>query len=152
MKTLILTVLTLAAALTCPGAEPATQAADRSQPKDPSLATPSDYVLMHFILRQDQSRNLAEIQQVMKDNKFWADFPPDGVEVESWYVVVGLGQVVTLRVPPARLREVNLALERSAWKIFRTESYAAYDFKKAAEANRAKAKAELAAPSSGNQR
>jgi len=111
----------------------------------PSVATPSDYVLVHFILRQDESRNLAEIQQVMKENKFWAEFPPDGIQVESWYVVMGLGQVVTLRVPPARLREVNLAMERAAWKIFRTEVYPAYDLKKVAESFREKAKADAAA-------
>jgi hypothetical protein len=34
-------------------------------------------------------------------------FPPEGIVVESWYVAMGLGHVVTLRVPPARLREVN---------------------------------------------
>lgn len=110
-----------------------------------SVSTPSDYVLVHFILRQDQSRSLAEMQQVMKENKFWAEFPPDGIQVESWYVVMGLGQVVTLRVPPARLREVNLAMERAAWKIFRTEAYPAYDLKKVAESFREKAKAEAAA-------
>jgi hypothetical protein len=110
----------------------------------PSIAAPSEYVLVHFILRHDQSRNLAEIQQVMKENKFWSEFPPDGIEIESWYVVMGVGQVVTLRVPPARLREVNLAVERAAWKIFRTEAYPAYDLKKAAEGFRAKAKADAA--------
>ena len=100
---------------------------------------------MHFILKHDQSRNLAEIQQVMKENKFWTEFPPEGIEIDSWYVVIGVGQVVTLRVPPARLREVNLAIERSAWKIFRTEAYAAYDLKQTAQAFREKAKAEAAA-------
>jgi len=112
----------------------------------PAVATPSDYVLLHFILRQDQSRSLPEIQQVMKEQKFWAEFPPEGIQVESWYVVMGLGQVITLRVPPARVREVNLALERAAWKIFRTECYPAYDLKKVAESNREKQKAETAKP------
>jgi hypothetical protein len=108
-------------------------------------ASPQDYVLMHFILKHDQSRNLAELQQVMKENKFWMEFPPEGIEIDSWYVVIGVGQVVTLRVPPSRLREVNLAIERSAWKAFRTEAYAAYDLKAAALAFRAQAKAEAAA-------
>ncbi len=46
----------------------------------------------------------------------------------SWYVMMGIGQVVTLRVPAARLREVNLAIENSAWGVFQTEFYATYDY------------------------
>jgi hypothetical protein len=144
MKTTIVTLLAIAFFASAFAAEPSPTSQIPAATQAPSVATPSDYVLVHFILRQDQTRNLAEIQQVMKENKFWAEFPPDGIEIESWYVVMGLGQVVTLRVPPARLREVNLALERTAWKIFRTEAYPAYDLKKAAEGFRAKAKAEAA--------
>jgi hypothetical protein len=144
MKTIAAILLASLVSSACFAAEPAPAAAPIPTAA-PSVATPSDYVLMHFILRQDQSRNLAEIQQVMRENKFWAEFPPEGIPVESWYVVIGLGQVVTLRVPPARLREVNLALERTAWKIFRTEAYAAYDLKKVAESFREKARMEAAA-------
>lgn len=143
MKPLLLSLLTLIVAMPSQSAEPVST----NQPAAaPSVAAPSDYVLVHFILRQDESRNLAEIQQVMKDQKFWAEFPPEGIQVESWYVVMGLGHAITLRVPPSRLREVNLAMERAAWKIFRTECYPAYDLKKVAEANREKQKAEAAKP------
>ena len=142
MKSFIFTLLAVAILTPAFAAEPSTTG--QSPVAAPAVGTPTDYVLVHFILRQDQSRNLAEIQQVMKENKFWADFPPDGIQVESWYVVMGLGQVVTLRVPPSRLREVNLALERAAWKIFKVEVYPAYDLKKVAEANREKQKAEAA--------
>jgi hypothetical protein len=144
MKSSIIALLTLTILAPVYAAE--TSTSSQVPAATPSLAAPSDYVLVHFILRHDQSRNLAEIQQVMKENKFWAEFPPDGIEIDSWYVVMGIGQVVTLRVPPTRLREVNLAVERAAWKIFRTEAYPAYDLKKAAEGFRAKAKAEAAAP------
>jgi hypothetical protein len=41
---------------------------------------------------------------------------------------MGLGQIVTLRLPPSKLAEVNVELERSAWGVFRTECYPAYDF------------------------
>ncbi|MFT3784386.1 MAG: hypothetical protein QM790_20440 [Nibricoccus sp.] len=143
MKSTIATLLLLAVFPSVRAAEPA--ANNQSPVPAPSVATPSDYVLLHFILKQDQSRNLAEIQQIMKEQKFWAEFPPEGIQVESWYVVMGLGQVVTLRVPPARVREVNLAVERAAWKIFRAEVYPAYDLKKVAEANREKQKAEATA-------
>jgi hypothetical protein len=39
-------------------------------------------------------------------------------------------------VPASRLREVNRAIEHSAWGAFRTEFYATYDFKPIAEAAR----------------
>jgi len=42
---------------------------------------------------------------------------------------MGIGQVVTLRVPPERLREVNRVIEEKAWGAFKTEFYPTYDFK-----------------------
>jgi hypothetical protein len=45
-----------------------------------------------------------------------------------WTVAMGLGQIVTLELPPALLPLVNVELERSAWGVFRTECYPAYDF------------------------
>ncbi|MCY1466773.1 hypothetical protein D9M71_852070 [compost metagenome] len=41
---------------------------------------------------------------------------------------MGLGQIVTLRLPPSLLNKVNVELERSAWGVFRTECYPTYDF------------------------
>jgi len=58
--------------------------------------------------------------------------------VVSWYVMMGIGQVVTLRFPAERLRDVNLALEQSAWGAFRTDFYPTYDYKPIAEAERKK--------------
>jgi len=46
----------------------------------------------------------------------------------GWYVMMGIGHVVTLKVPAARLREVNIAIERNAWGAFSTEFYTTYDF------------------------
>jgi hypothetical protein len=63
-------------------------------------------------------------------------FPPPGVEIVSWYVMMGIGQVVTLRVPANRLRDVNRAIEQSAWGAYRTEFYPTYDFKPVAEEQR----------------
>ena len=73
------------------------------------------------------------------DSGFWAKFPPEGITVESWYVAMGLGHVVTLRVSPARLREVNRSIEQNAWKVFRTEIYLTYDFREIARSQREKA-------------
>ena len=52
---------------------------------------------------------------------------------------MGMGHVVTLRVPPARLREVNRSVEQNAWKVFRTEFYPTYDFREIARGQREKA-------------
>jgi hypothetical protein len=50
--------------------------------------------------------------------------------------MMGIGQVVTLRVPAERLREVNRALEETAWGGYRTEFYPTYDYKAVAEQQR----------------
>ena len=56
-------------------------------------------------------------------------FPPAGIEVVSWYIMMGIGQAVTLRLPASRLREVNRVLENTAWGSYRTEFYPTYDYK-----------------------
>ena len=47
--------------------------------------------------------------------------------------MMGIGQVVTLRVPADKLREVNRAIENTAWGGYRTEFYPTYDYKAVAE-------------------
>ncbi len=87
-----------------------------------------DSILLTVFLRHDQSKTLAEINQHLDKTGFWKKFPPEGTEVVSWYVMMGIGQVVTLRVPPERLRAVNLAIEQNAWGGYRSEFYVTYDF------------------------
>jgi hypothetical protein len=43
--------------------------------------------------------------------------------------MMGIGQVVTLRVPAEKLRDVNRVIEQSAWGGYRTEFYPTYDYK-----------------------
>jgi hypothetical protein len=83
--------------------------------------------LLTIFLKHDQSLNLEELQRIQEDQGFWKAFPPEGTAVVSWYVMMGIGQVVTLEVPASKLRDVNLALEKTAWKAFRTEFYPTYD-------------------------
>ncbi|MEM7404383.1 MAG: hypothetical protein AAF458_03775 [Pseudomonadota bacterium] len=87
-----------------------------------------DRVLLTVFLKHQQDKNLSEINEKLDATGFWASFPPPGVEVVSWYVMMGIGQVATLSVPAAQLRDVNLAIERKAWGAFDTEFYATYDF------------------------
>jgi hypothetical protein len=106
------------------------------QPAAP--ASQSGQMLLTVFLRHDQSKTLGEIRAELEKNGFFQKFPPAGTEVVSWYVMMGIGQVVTLRFPAERLRDVNLALEQSAWGAFRTDFYPTYDYKPIAEAERKK--------------
>ena len=84
--------------------------------------------MITIMFRHDQSKNLDEIQEYLKQSGFWREFPPEGIEIVSWYVMMGIGHVVTIKLPPERLREVNIIVEKRAWKAFTTEFYPSYDF------------------------
>nr|WP_144142426.1 hypothetical protein [Paraburkholderia sp. BCC1884] len=100
-------------------------------------ATPDDTFLLTIFLRHDESRPLPKINDQLRAQGFFKTFPPPGIEVVSWYVMMGIGQVVTLRVPASRLREVNRAIETTAWGGYRTEFYPTYDYKAQAQQMRA---------------
>jgi hypothetical protein len=95
---------------------------------EPTAPGPGEMLLTIF-LKHRQSMNLAEINQKLEATGFWRKFPPDGVEVVSWYVMMGIGQVVTLKLPAEQLRAVNLAIEQNAWGAFETEFHPTYDFR-----------------------
>jgi hypothetical protein len=92
------------------------------------MAAAAETMLLTIFLRHDQSNDLEAIQTRLKAANWWDAFPPEGVEIVSWTVAMGFGQIVTLRLPASKLAEVNVELERSAWGVFRTECYPAYDF------------------------
>ncbi len=85
-------------------------------------------MMVTIMLKHDQSKPLAKINAELDETGFWKKFPPEGVEVVSWYVMMGIGQVVTLKGPGHRLRDINLVIEQSAWGAFATEFYPTYDF------------------------
>ena len=95
---------------------------------------------MTIFLKHDQSRPLGELNAQLEKQGFYKAFPPDGIEVVSWNIVMGVGQVVTLRLPASRLREVNRIFETTAWGAYRTEFYPTYDYKPIGIANHEKAK------------
>ena len=95
-------------------------------------------ILLTIFFKHDQSKPLADINAQLKQNGFYDKFPPHGIEVVSWYVMMGIGQVVTLRVPADRLREVNRVVEESAWGGYRTEFYPTYDYRVLAEQQRSR--------------
>lgn len=85
-------------------------------------------MMLTIFLKQDQSKTVDQIDRQLSETGFNKKFPPPGVEVVSWYVMMGIGQVVTLRFPAEKLREVNLAIEQG-WGAFHTEFYPTYDYK-----------------------
>jgi hypothetical protein len=86
-------------------------------------------MMLTIYLRHDESKTVDEINQHLKKTGWFNNFPPPGVEVVSWYVMMGIGQVVTLRFPAERLREINRLVEGEAWGGYRTEFYATYDYR-----------------------
>ena len=93
---------------------------------EPSTAEPN--LLLTVVLRHHAGLSLDDVQTRMKASDWWERFPPEGVTIVSWTVAMGLGQIVTLEVPPHLLGLVNLELERSAWGVFTTQCYPTYDF------------------------
>src|SRR6266436_3375542 len=87
-------------------------------------------IMLTVILRHDQTKTLDEIDDHLSKTGFRKQFPPEGVEILSYNIVMGVGHIITLRLPPDKLREVNLAFEHGVWGAFRTEFYPTYDYLK----------------------
>jgi hypothetical protein len=98
-------------------------------PAENAAPTADNAVMLTIFFKHDQSRPLSELNAQLERQAFYKAFPPPGIEVVSWYVMMGVGQVVTLRLPASRLREVNRILENTAWGSYRTEFYPTYDYK-----------------------
>lgn len=47
--------------------------------------------------------------------------------------MMGMGQIVALREPLERLREVNESIELYGWRAFHTEFYPTYDLRETAK-------------------
>ena len=95
-------------------------------PTENAAPTADNAVMLTVFLKHDQSRPLNELNAQLEKQGFYKAFPPTGIEVVSWYIMMGIGQVVTLRLPASRLREVNRVLENTARG---TEFYPTYDYK-----------------------
>lgn len=91
------------------------------------LLEDEDAFLLTVYLKHDQTMNISEINEIAARNRLDEIFPPEGVEIVGHYVFMGIGQVIILRVPPNRLRMVNIALEQGAWGAYQTEFYVTYD-------------------------
>ena len=117
------------------------QAQTAQAPAENAAPTADNAVLLTIFFKHDQSRPLGELNAQLDRQGFYKAFPPAGIEVVSWYVMMGIGQVVTLRLPASRLREVNRILETTAWGSYHTEFYPTYDYKPTGLASHDKAQA-----------
>lgn len=93
----------------------------------PDKSQVADSVMVTVFLKHQQDKSLEEIGEVLEKNKFWEQFPPKSATIVSWYVMMGIGQVVTVKIPGGALRELNLTVEKGAWGAFNSEFYATYD-------------------------
>jgi hypothetical protein len=138
---LLLTALVVAASASMFNSNTVAQTASPTPAPAPAATpTPDNAIMLTIFFKHDETRPLGELNAQLEKQGFYKAFPPEGVEVVSWYVMMGVGQVVTLRLPASRLREVNRIIETSAWGAYHTEFYPTYDYKPTGIANHEKAK------------
>ncbi|MDB2437323.1 hypothetical protein N9W89_01290 [Hellea sp.] len=98
----------------------------------------SETMLLTVFLKHIQTMNNDE-RKLLTDKTGWSEmFPPEDVEIVDHYVMMGIGQVLVLKLPPEKLRAVNVAIERGAWGAYETEFYITYDLAKARAAQKAR--------------
>ncbi|WP_065119654.1 hypothetical protein [Chryseobacterium cucumeris] len=88
----------------------------------------NDSVMVTVILRHMQENPVDSIQARVMKQKFYQKLNKSHTRIVSWNVVMGIGQIITLRFKPEYTREVNQVFESGAWGGFKTEFYPSYDF------------------------
>ncbi|MEQ9209992.1 MAG: hypothetical protein RLN96_09155, partial [Pseudomonadales bacterium] len=83
-----------------------------------SRSQSADSVMITIFLKHQQDKSLDSLGKIQDKNKFREMFPPKSARVISWYVMMGIGQVVTVKIPGGELRTLNLSIERGAWGAF----------------------------------
>ncbi len=87
-----------------------------------------DSTMVTVFLKHIQDNPVDSIQLRAMKQHFYEKIEASRARVVSWYVVMGIGQVLTLKFPARDLRTVNQIFEQGAWGAFRTEFYPTYDF------------------------
>ncbi len=95
------------------------------QPSD--VQHDGDSIMITVMMKHHQDKNIDELREIRDKNGFLELFPPSSARVVSWYVMMGIGQVVTVKIPASELRSLNIAVERGVWGAFSTEFYPTYD-------------------------
>ena len=108
-RLVLLAIVVLAGCLTL-NSSARTQTTPQTAPADTAAPTADNAVMITVFLKHDQSRPVSELNAQLEKQGYYKAFPPPGAEVVSWYVMMGIGQVVTLRLPASKLREGNRAI------------------------------------------
>jgi len=90
-------------------------------------AQPCDSIMITIMMKHHQDKNIEQLREIRNKNGFLENFPPKSARVISWYVMMGIGQVVTVKIPASERRALNMSVEQSVWGAFSTEFYPTYD-------------------------
>ncbi|MGH1517355.1 hypothetical protein [Chryseobacterium sp. JK1] len=88
----------------------------------------NDSVMVTVVMKHLQENPVDSIQAKVMKQKFYQKLNQSHARILSWNVVMGIGQIMTLRFKPEYTREVNQVFESGAWGGFKTEFYPSYDF------------------------
>lgn len=88
----------------------------------------NDSMMVTVVLRHFQENPVDTIQTRIMKQKFYEKISQSRARILSWNVVMGIGQIITLRFKPEYTREINQVFESGAWGGFKTEFYPTYDF------------------------
>lgn len=88
----------------------------------------NDSVMVTVVMKHLQENPVDSIQARVMKQKFYQKLNKSHARILSWNVVMGIGQIITLRFKPEYTREVNQVFESGAWGGFKTEFYPSYDF------------------------
>jgi len=102
----------------------------------------NDSIMITIMIKHHQEKYIDELVEIREKNGFTENFPPASAKVVSWYVMMGIGQVVTVKIPASELRALNISVERSVWGAFSTEFYPTYDLYPTILENKAKLNAQ----------
>lgn len=130
-KTGIALVLALVFSLAVNGQ--VTKPADSKNSPGPSIQPPAadtltDSVLVTIVLKYQQDKNFPELRRILEAQGFWDLFPLAESRVISWNIALGLGHIVTLKMPSGSVRRLNLAIQNGAWGAFNSEVYLSYEY------------------------
>lgn len=88
----------------------------------------SDSVLVTIVLKYQQDKSFAELRRRLEAQGFWDIFPPKEARVVSWNVALGLGHLVTLKMPSEVVRNLYLSISNGAWGAFNSEVFLSYEY------------------------
>src|SRR6202049_3878934 len=67
----------------------AARAQNAAAPAENAAPTADNAVMLTVLLKHDQSRPLSELNAQLEKQGYYKTFPPPGVEIVSWYIMMG---------------------------------------------------------------